>query len=131
MKRVRIRPRTGRPVGRPPGSQNKVTKAIQAAVRANGKLPAQLLAEWAQTGLMEFVDEDGVKRTEELNADQRIECAGKAAPFFSAKKVAVGGDPDAPAIGVRDMSIRERFAKRIDGIASRMAIGVATSRELH
>lgn len=39
--------------GRPPGSTNRLSKAIIEIVKATGKLPTQVMLEWVQTGLME------------------------------------------------------------------------------
>ena len=85
--------------GRKPGSRNKVTLAVAAAVAATGKTPKDIMLHWARTfhaealGLMEAADlakdgngEDVATRTALLDqaskfAELAVDCASKAAPY--------------------------------------------------
>ncbi len=60
--------------GRPAGGIALISRAAQKKARRNGRLPCELLCEWAQLGKMGEVI---------LSIEQRMDAAKAAAPYYS------------------------------------------------
>ena len=75
QERIRLL-RIRRKAGRPHGGISHAARIAQKKAKANGKLPCQLLLDWAQTGLMEKI---------KLTIEQRMDAAKAAAPYYSAR----------------------------------------------
>ena len=85
VRSTRAVPRQKRGRGRPRGGQSETRKVAIARARLAGKLPDELLLEWARTGRMAYAAAGSARtRTVELEPSDRIACAKGAANFYKA-----------------------------------------------
>lgn len=72
--------------GRKFGSTTEVKRVARAVARrtGSGKLPDELLREWADTGFMEYVRASGKRVVVELEPADRIACAKGSASYYKA-----------------------------------------------
>ena len=70
--------------GRPKGgeSQYKRVAREQAKLTGSGKLPDELLREWADTGFMEYVRSEKKRTRVQLEPSDRISCAKGCAAWY-------------------------------------------------
>ena len=82
------RDRRGRPrlkskrMGRPPGGESEFKRVARARAERAGRLPDEMLLEWARTGRMEFVPKTGKRYVVDLEPSDRIACAKACAKWY-------------------------------------------------
>jgi hypothetical protein len=80
---------TGKKMGRPEGSMNKLAKEAREQARLTGDLPHEWLLRVARGEVImrRHVDEDGVitEKKEDYDFDKRLDAAKAAAPYYAPK----------------------------------------------